>query len=184
MNSEIENIFTPPFHLQPRRVDSHTHRRIKKAAPYYSNQVVCTILNYIFNESLNFHHKLACKIFFPILSTIKFYFSSSSLEIYFSFLSPVSHGRRLLVCMLCGEKCSCKHWDVSDFFLRLCCRLHKTPRLLSRAGLVCGTARCVLCIFISKSGKEEENIRRERECGKNKLKILFRYQLLQDITVS
>lgn len=171
-------IFSLPLsNLEPRRVDSHTHRRIKKAAPYYSNQVVCTILNYIFNESLNFHYKLACKIFFPILSTIKFYFSSSSLEIYFSFLSPVSHGRFLLVCMLRCEKCSCKHWDVSHFFLRLCCRLHKTPRLLSRWCLVLG----VCCAFLFRRAARKKKTFGERECFK---KILFRYQLLQDITVS
>lgn len=103
------------------------------------------------------------KYFFPFCQQLNFIFLLLPSKSIFHFFPPVSHGRRLLVCMLCGEKCSCKHWDVSDFFLRLCCRLHKTPRLLSRAGLVCGTARvCVVHFYFEERQGRRKHSERER----------------------
>lgn len=155
--AKLKIFLLPLSHLKPHR------RRIKKAAPYYSNQVVCTILNYIFNESLNFHHKLACKIFFPILSTIKFYFSSSSLEnLFFISLSRLS--RRLVVCMLCGEKCLCKHWECLIFSFDCVAACTRLPRLLFQPFSWCAAVLgvCVVHFYFEERQGRRKHSERER----------------------
>lgn len=124
------------------------------------------------------------KYFFPFCQQLNFIFLLLPSKSIFHFFPPSLTGVACW-CACCAAKSVRANTGMCLIFSFACVAACTRLRDFFLGRAWCAAPHgCVLCIFISKSGKEEENIRRERECGKNKLKILFRYQLLQDITVS
>lgn len=154
--AKLKIFLLPLSHLKPHRI--HTGE-LKKPRHITQTKLFAQYwIIFLMNLSTSTINSLA-KYFFPFCQQLNFIFLLLPSKIYFSFLYL---SRRLVVCMLCGEKCLCKHWECLIFSFDCVAACTSSATSFS-AFSWCAAVLSVRCAFLFRRAARKKKTFGERE---------------------